>query len=186
MVGITGKTYQLKIELNGKTYTSTTSILPSVPMDSLVFSPEIGDSLGRIKSKWQEPPQPGNCYRWFTKRVGKDDVYLSQFRSVTDDKFINGKEFEFRFSRGRVPNSQAEEDNNIERGLFKIGDSVLVKFCSIGYKEFEYFKSYYQNLSSNGNPFSAPTTLVSNIEGGAIGVWCGYGADIKGIKIIKP
>ena len=29
---------------------------------------------------------------------------------------------------------------------------------------------------SSGNPFSAPTTVTTNIEGGGLGVWGGYGA----------
>ena len=186
MVGVTGKTYNLKIEVNGKVYTASTSILPAVPLDTIYFSPEIADTLGLIKAKLKEPEEQGNNYRWFTKRIGKDAGFVSQFASATDDKFINGKEFEFVFSRGSVPNSQAEDDKNIERGLFKKGDSVLVKFCTIGPKEFRYFRSYYQNLSSNGNPFSAPATLESNIEGGAIGLWCGFGTYLKGIKLNTP
>ncbi|MFN6037842.1 MAG: DUF4249 domain-containing protein [Bacteroidota bacterium] len=186
MIGITGKTYNLKIELNGKIYTSTTTILPAVNLDSLSFSPEVGDTLGLIKSKFKEPDESGNNYRWFTQRVGKDANYVTQFGSISDDKFINGKEFEFFMSRGSAPGSQAPEDQNEERGLFKKGDSVLVKFCTIGQKEYRYFRSYYQNLSSNGNPFSAPATLESNIEGGAIGLWCGYGAFIKGVKLKSP
>ncbi|MFN5182366.1 MAG: DUF4249 family protein, partial [Bacteroidota bacterium] len=186
MVGAAGKTYQLKIEVNGKTYTSSTTILNAVPLDSLYFSYDIGDSLGFIKSKFNEPTELGNNYRWFTQRVGKDQNFVTQFGSVTDDKFINGKEFEFIFSRGSTPNSQAEDDKNIERGYFKKGDSVLVKFCTIGPKEFKYFRSYYQNLSSNGNPFSAPATLESNIDNGAIGIWCGYGAYVKGIRLTNP
>jgi hypothetical protein len=186
LTGIAGKTYSLKIEVNGKVYTSSTKIPAPVPLDSLYFSLEIGDSLGFIKSKFKEPDELGNNYRWFTQRVGKDQTFLPQFGSTTDDKFINGKEFEFIFSRGSAPNSQAEEDQNIERGYFKKGDSVLVKFCTIGPKEFRYFRSYYQNLSSNGNPFSAPATLESNIEGGGIGLWCGYGSYIKGIRLATP
>ncbi len=30
-------------------------------------------------------------------------------------------------------------------------------------------------VSNNGNPFAAPTAIKSNISGGALGYWGGYG-----------
>jgi hypothetical protein len=38
---------------------------------------------------------------------------------------------------------------------------------------------------TDGNPFASPITIRSNIQGGAIGVWGGYGASIDTLKIPK-
>lgn len=183
ITGQTGKSYELKINVNGKTYTSITTIFPAIPIDSLYFKPEENDTLGFLWAHFKDPEEPGNFYRWFAQRVGKDDRYLAPFGSATDDKFFNGKEFDFPNARGTEPNSEKPDDKNEERGYFKKGDSVMVKFCTIGEKEYRYLRSYYQNLSSNGNPFSAPSTLESNISNGAIGFWCGYGTFFKGVRL---
>lgn len=186
MIGVTGRTYNLSITVNGKTYTSSTTILPAIPLDSLFFKAEKGDSLGFIWAHFKEPAGLGNQYRWYAKRIGKDNRFLAPFSSVFDDKFIDGKEFDFAYDRGMEPNSTAEEDNNEERGYFKVGDSVVVKYCTIGEKEFRYLRSWYLNGMSNGNPFAAPSTLESNISGDAIGLWCGYGVFIKGVRLKLP
>jgi hypothetical protein len=186
MLGVTGRTYNLKISLNGKVYTASSTINNPIPLDSLYFKPEVGDSLGFVWAHFKEPAGLGNQYRWFAKRIGKDNRFLAPFSSVFDDKFIDGKEFDFAYDRGVEPNSIANEDHNIEKGFFKVGDTVVVKYCTIGEKEFRYLRSYYLNIMSNGNPFAAPSTLESNIAGDAIGLWCGYGASLKGVRLKLP
>jgi hypothetical protein len=122
-----------------------------------------------------EPATPGDHYRWFAKRIGKDQTFLAPLGSAFDDKFINGKTFDFAYDRAVLQGSTAADDNNIERGYFKRGDQVVVKFCTIGEKEFLFFRSYDANIVSNGNPFAAPSNLQSNINGeNVLGVWCGY------------
>ena len=74
-----------------------------------------------------------------------------------------------------LQNSTADDDNNAEKGYFKKGELVVVKFSTIGEKEFLFFRSYDENAVSNGNPFAAPTNLQSNIQGqNVLGLWCGY------------
>lgn len=175
MVGVAGKTYSLKIELNGRTYTSQTTIYPQVKLDSLWFKVLREDSLGFIYAHLTEPGNEQNQYRWFAQRIGKDQSFLAPLGSAFDDKFINGKSFEFAYDRGMVQNSTATDDNNNVRGFFVKGDQVIVKFCTIGNPEYLFFRSYDANIISNGNPFAAPTNLQSNINGqDVLGVWCGY------------
>lgn len=175
MIGATGKTYSLNIQLNGKTYTSNTTIHPMVKLDSLWFKVTHDDTLGFIYARLTEPAGVGNCYRWFGKRINKDQGFIAPLGSAFDDKFIDGKSFDFAYDRGVLQNSTATDDNNNERGYFKKGDRVIVKFCSIGYDEFLFFRSYDANIISNGNPFAAPTNLQNNIRGeNVLGVWCGY------------
>jgi len=175
MIGVEGRTYHLMISVNGKTYTAQTSIYPLVKLDTLWFKPEKQDSLGFIYTHMHEPPQLGNWYRWEAKRMKKDSGFIAPLGSSFDDKFINGKSFDFAYDRGILQNSTATDDNNAERGYFKKGDRVVVKFSSIGENEFLFFRSYDANIISNGNPFAAPSNLQSNITGqNVLGVWCGY------------
>jgi hypothetical protein len=175
--GQEGKTYKLTIEYLGKNYEAVTTIKPKVSLDSLWFEVFADrDSLGFIWAKLSEPAGMGDAYRWYAKRLGKDANFIAPFGSVFDDKFIDGRSFRFAYNRGSVPNSTAPDDVGPEAGFFKKGDTVVVKFCTIDYPTYEFLRSYEAEVSNNGNPFASPTTIKSNISGGAIGYWGAYNA----------
>lgn len=175
MIGEVGKSYALKIRLaDGRELSSETTIPSPVPLDSVWFRriPE-NDSLGWAWARISDPPASGNCYRWFAKRLGKDNDYLAPAGSVSDDRFYNGLSFDFAATRGKVPNSIADDDNNEEEGLFKAGDTIAVRFTSITEASFKFWRSAESQVNSVGNPFGSPAPLKGNIEGG-IGIWEGY------------
>lgn len=185
IVGQVGRTYSLTITTpDGKSASSTTTIPNPVPLDSLWFEVETNqtgqDSLGFAWAHMTEPAGMGQGYRWFAKRLHKDNTFVPPFGSAFDDKFIDGKSFDFAYSRGSVPGSSATDDNNNERGYFKVGDTIVVKFCAIGQKEVDFFRTYEIEVSNNGNPFAAPGVIKSNISNG-LGVWCGYGVALDTI-----
>jgi len=174
VIGQAGRTYVLTVVADGKTVTSTTTIPTAVPLDSVWFKPEIpGDTLGFAWAYLSEPAGVGNGYRWYTKRLNKDATFLAPFGSTFDDTFVDGKSFEFAYSRPSVNGSTAPDDNNQERGYFKTGDTIVVQFCSIGFHEADFFRTFEIEVSNNGNPFAAPGVIESNVEGG-FGVFCGY------------
>lgn len=175
MTGSVGRTYFLTIVVEGKTYTSQTTLLNPVPLDTLYNKHEGNDSLGFVWAKLSEPAGLGDAYRWYAKRIGKDDDFLAPFGSSFEDKFVDGKQFDFGYDRGEVENSTAIDDNNIESGYFKNGDVIVVKFCHIGMKEYRFLRSRDASILSNGNPFAAPSNVESNVNGeNVIGLWCGY------------
>ena len=171
--GKAGTTYNLTVTAQGKTYTSKTDIPVLVPLDSIWFNVQPPhDSLGFIWAHLTEPAASGNAYRWFAKRLGKDNSFIAPFGSMFDDKFINGKSFDFGYDRGHHPN---EEDNDESSHFYKIGDTIVVKFCTIDRGHYDFWRSFDTEIVSAGNPFAAPTSIITNIEGGALGVWGGYG-----------
>ncbi len=177
LVGQQGKTYTIQVRVNGKTFEAGTTILTPAPLDSLYFDPSSkSDSLGFIEQKFSEPIGSGDCYRWMAKRLGRDDFYAAPFNSVFDDKFIDGKTFEFSYNRGRQPDRLQGGPDDPEQGYFKRGDTVVVKFCKIGRREYEFWNTYYQNKASNSNPFSAPANIKSMFadHDGAFGAFVGY------------
>ena len=179
MTGAIGRSYSLSIVLNGKTYTSQTSLLNPVALDSLWNKHEGNDSLGYVWARLSEPAGLGDAYRWYAMRIGKDNDFIPPFGSSFEDKFVDGKTFDFAYDRGVIDNSTATDDNNIEKGYFKIGDKVIVKFCHIGMKEYRFMRSRDQSILSNGNPFAAPSNVESNVYGeNVIGLWCGYSSSI--------
>lgn len=174
LIGKVGGNYLLTISHDSKTYTSFTSILNPIALDSIYFKGE-KDSLGFVWGHLTEPAGLGNNYRWFAKRYPRDQFYAAPFMSAFDDKFIDGKSFDFSYERPPQPNEQATYDLEPDAGYYKQGDTVIVKFCTIGNKEYLFWRSYYANKSSNGNPFAAPSNIQSTITGeNVIGAFCGY------------
>ena len=175
ITGEVGKTYFLTvIDQSGETATAVTTIPVPVPLDSIWFVPqEEADTLGWIWARLTDPAQLGNNYRWFAKRLGKDADFIAPIGSVFDDEFFNSLSFDFAYNRGNVPNSTAIDDNNEEEGLFKVGDTIVVKFASITKESYDFWRSAETQSSSNGNPFGSPAPLKGNIEGG-IGIWEGF------------
>lgn len=175
MIGEIGKTYSLTIVTpEGTILTSQTSISPAIPLDSTWFKIQEGrDTLGFPWAHLTDPDTSGNCYRWLARRATKDDDFIAPNGSVFEDRFINAKSFDFAYARGAVPNSTAEDDLNDEAGFFKIGDTIYIKFSTIDYANFLFWRSAEAQASTNGNPFASPSALKGNINGG-LGCWGGY------------
>ncbi len=168
IVGKEGRTYALKVVVGGESFSTTSTILSPVALDSLYYDPrnksDLKDSLGFIGQKFKEPKGSGDCYRWMSKRLGRDQLYAAPFNSVFDDKFIDGQTFNFVYDRGRQPDPFSSGGEDPERGYYKRGDTVVVKFSRIGRREYDFWVTYYQNKVSNGNPFSSPTNVKSMFD----------------------
>jgi hypothetical protein len=175
LLGQEGKTYFLNVTVNGNSFTGSSTILSPPKLDSLWFKAE-ADSLGYIWQKFSEQKGLGENYRWYAKRLGRDQFYAAPFSSVFDDKFIDGKTFDFAYDRGPQPNQIQEFRDDPEQGYYKKGDTVVVKFCKIGKNEYDFWYTYYQNKSSNSNPFSAPANIKSTFGNNrnVFGIFCAY------------
>lgn len=163
ITGQVGKTYTLKVRYKSKEYSVQSTLLAPVPLDSLYFRWE-EDSLGFIWQHFKEPVGLGNNYRWFSKRLNtkyKDNFFAAPLFSVFDDKFVDGKAFDFSYDRGPQPDKIQEWRDDPKRNWYRVGDTVAVKFTHIGKTEYDFWYTYYQNKASNSNPFSAPTNVKS-------------------------
>jgi hypothetical protein len=188
LLGQEGRLYSITIKVDGRVYETSTAILYPAKLDSLYFDPsDDNDSLGFILQKFSEPAGGGDCYRWYAKRLSRDEFYAAPFNSVFDDRFIDGKTIEFGYNRGREPDRLEGGPVDQEQGYFKRGDTVVVKFCKIGRREFEFWNTYYQNRSSNGNPFSAPANVKSMFDDHehVFGAFVGYAPYFDTIIIPK-
>lgn len=178
IIGQVNQTYYLTVLADGKTFTSITTIPPLVVLDSAWWKAQPPrDSLGYAWAHFTEPAGLGNAYRWFAKRATKDRRFIAPYAATFDDKFIDGKSFDFAYNRGTDPNDQAAAPpDKIEEGYFKLTDTIYIKFCTIDYNTARFYTTYEAALQTNGNPFSSPVSIISNINGGALGVWGGFGA----------
>ena len=172
LVGEVGKTYTLKVIHNNKTYTSSTKIENPTALDNLFWREQVNlPGYGFSWAKITDSPVMGDAYRWEVKNIS-DGSFSKPFQPFTDDRFYNGKTFEFS-----VENPMSFKDTTIEnqyKGYYKLGDTIVVKFSKLGKKEYQFFEKKYNQIYSGGNPFATPTNIPTNIQGGALGVWAGF------------
>ncbi|WP_343633751.1 DUF4249 domain-containing protein [Fluviicola sp.] len=177
--GQVGKTYSLKVELNGEVFTSSTQIVTPTPLDSVYWKQDPGANAGYGYSWAKLSDPPGfDAYMWEVKRINmvngntKDPAFKATFSPVIDDEFFNGQTFDFFYE-----NPFTWDDETVagpDKGYYKQGDSVVIKFSKIDAAVYEFLEKKYMQLGTAGNPFASPTTIPTNIQGGAIGLWGGY------------
>ncbi|MFM2155875.1 MAG: hypothetical protein RL516_624 [Bacteroidota bacterium] len=175
MFGEEGRTYKLTIiTKDNQQLSSTAKLQPHIALDSTWFKVQENlDSLGLAWAHLTDPDTIGNYYRWMAKRITKDDLFLAPLGSAFEDKFINGQSFDFNALRGQIPNSTKPDDVKEEAGLFKKGDTIIVKFCAVDRGTFEFWRDAETQISNNGSPFAVPSNIKSNITGG-LGVFATY------------
>ena len=155
LVGITGKTYNLKVVTNAVTLTSSSKMPTMINFDSLVVEdfPNFGKTIKVVTPFYNDPKGLGNNYNLSMFKNGRliKDVF------AYDDIFIDGKKVTFPLIYSR------------ENDEFKKGDIIEVVMNCIDYDNYKYWFSFSQ--SSTGSPQAVPNNPISNIKGNAIGVF---------------
>ncbi len=177
LTGEVGERYELIIDVNGDRIRGETGIPNPVPLDSAWFETyEDREDEGFAWAVIDDPDTSGNQYRWYAKRVNEgsdgdpvDPAYVAPMGSVLDDRFFNGKRFEFSYQRGGTPGI-GEPD----RPFYEVGDTIAVKFTSIEEDVFQFYRTFEETQFNTGNPFAAPTEIRSNVDS-ALGIWAGFG-----------
>ena len=174
-----GKEYKLFIEHDGNIISANTEIPDRVEVDSLHFESPPGqknDSFALLWGILNDPPDGMNFYRYFIKENFKKNY---SYNSLRDDKIINGQSIKFPFPKPVQPGSK---DFDFETGnLYKRGDTIQFKFCSISEDEFTFWKSF--QFSKNQGLFSSYVRPSDNIDNG-IGIWGGQNCQI--VNMIVP
>lgn len=172
--GVAGKTYYLTVTFSGDTITASTTIPQPRQFDKIWFERESGeDSLGFIGLTFTDDGSTQNYYRLLTKRVNKDNRFLPTNISTYGDRDINGQSFTVFLYR-KYDSFSAEKDSMM---YYKVGDTVLVKFCSIDKTTFDIWRSLESEEINMGNPFASPNSRVkTNVKNG-LGIWAGYGVE---------
>ncbi|MFN2430076.1 MAG: DUF4249 domain-containing protein [Cryomorphaceae bacterium] len=183
LLGEENTSYKLEIDLDGERLSAITHIPEIIEPDSLWFrlwadSPRYGFLYGNVS----DPDTLNNAYRVFTKRLEsqfndnpEDPVFYAPFQSAFLDEFFNGQTVEVTFTRGMPNNSSRPADQGNAEGFFESGDRIVLKFCSTDEPTYQFFRTFDAQQGTNGSPFSAPSNIISNIEGG-LGIWAGYAA----------
>jgi hypothetical protein len=176
MLGEVGKNYTLNVDLNGKSFTATTSILPPTQLVELFWKPD-GNYTDRGYSwaKLSDAPGTYDAYKWQVKRLNaayNDDHFFEPFNPYYDDTFFDGKTFEFSYENPMTCRDDFEPEDL--RCYYLLGDTVVVKYSKLGQDVYEFMEKKYNQIYSAGNPFATPLNIPTNIKGGALGIWAGY------------
>ncbi|MCB9034009.1 MAG: DUF4249 family protein [Chitinophagales bacterium] len=177
-VGALGGTYQLLIEVDGETITSTTTIPAyTVGFDSLWIeshpNADYADEYFQLYG-FLNDPNTTEFYRYFT--FSQKTSLLISDNSVFDDAFFNGQRFEIFIPKGRRIGNNSNDETGFDEtnGYWNNNDSILnVKLCIIDKPHYDFWRTLESSRNSQGNPFGSFVYVKSNIIGG-LGIWGGY------------
>ena len=209
MLGKSGMTYYLEIKWKNEVITSSTTIPEPTPMDCLwVEKNELVEKEFKydIRAIFSDNANIQNNVLIRSKRLEhwkKDTNCIVTMNhdpklllvDVGPDVLINGETFEVYFPRpkddGGVSFNTYNSDHyrecygsNSNDSVLIPKDVVLIKFCQINEPSMRFWRGLFRQFGTNGNPFSEPMNLVSNINNG-LGIWTGYGAVYYKVPIVK-
>ncbi|MEL6590488.1 MAG: DUF4249 domain-containing protein [Bacteroidota bacterium] len=169
ILGALGEAYTLEIEADGQSYQTTSSIQPSVPLDSVSFVVQNGGPIEGIfpRVHFQDP--------------AGEDTYL---RFVV---FVNGQ-----------PRSNILiYDDNLSDGANAIsplvvlglqpGDELLIQAWSLDRAGYDYYftlSNIVGDAFGAGGQSAAPSNPTSNIEGKAVGYFGAHA--VSSISVVVP
>ncbi|HPI53055.1 MAG TPA: DUF4249 domain-containing protein [Chitinophagaceae bacterium] len=160
--GTPGRTYTLQVQVDGKQFTSISTMPYPTPLDTInvlnfgfggpdqkALIPVYKDSAG-IK----------NYYRFivYKNTERQDDIHIN------DDQFADGL---------------VAQQPLFGRAEYKSGDEVTIAMQGIDYGAYLYFYSLLQNTGGG----ATPANPVSNIQGGALGYFSAHCITAKSITI---
>jgi len=150
IIGTPGNTYQLKVLVEGKTYTASSTMPQPVVLDSVSYEYEEKDMTSTPQVNFQDPANTVNYYSITVKKNGKP---LAIFQAENDE-----------LSNGRYIHTKVDGDSVI----FRKNDVAQVFLASIDHGTYT-FLSEAAAVAFNNNQLAAPATPSSNIAGGCVG-----------------
>lgn len=167
-----GKTYHLRIVVDGHEFTATCKVPEKVNLDSVYIDDFTGFGDVRKFSYviFQDPPETENWYRFIQYKSG---IQNSNIFILSDE-----------FSNGRTINTFLAYFDQSDVQRIDAGDTIKIEMQTIAKPVYDFFRSLSQS-STGGTEVIAPGNPISNIEGGAIGYFNTYISQRKTV-IVKP
>lgn len=184
LIGISGRTYYLRVLYRGIEYQAN-SYMPPVPkIDSLGYIKKVSekDGLGYYIPLlyFSEPQGIKNFYLIQLK----DEIlsrryparFLWQFSILSDEylqPYVNG----LNVSLGATP-------GGIEYPIYREGDSIYIALCSLTQGAYKFYEALLQQFKNDGGAYQlSPGSPPSNISNGALGYFLASSITGKKVKI---
>ena len=175
IVATTSSLYRLTVNVAGETFSAEAFMPEPAVLDSLTYIPVAnffgpppeGPPKFNVFLNFQDPPV-SNFYRAVYARNGNLKNDLSDLQ-IFDDAITNGNYI-------TIPIFNQE---------YKLGDTANVALLTMDASVYTFLETFTSAASADaGSPFSAaPDNPISNIEGGALGVFAAY-ARTEGVVVI--
>ena len=176
--GQVGKTYTLKVEYSGRTVTAQTTIPESVPLEWIKVE-STDDGRKYMMAGLKDDPSEKNYYKLFTRVARKDSTYTSSFMGLINDETLTEGVNEINI-RGEFIPEYGNEESSI---YYEDDDMVMVRFCTLDRRSYEYWEDFDDILMLSRNPFFPVNRKVrSNVSTG-YGYWAGYGSRYYRVSI---
>ncbi len=162
----TNATYSLKVRVDDEIFTAAAYMPESVSIDSLTFKP--------VLNFFGPPPQGPPKFRAFLNF--QDPIARNYYRAVFEGASDSGD----KLDEIQVFDDELTNGNYIEIPVFnreyELGDTANVALQTMDADVYKFFDTFESAASADaGSPFSAaPDNPISNIQGGAIGVFAAY------------
>jgi Domain of unknown function (DUF4249) len=161
--GVEGRTYTLKVESDGQTYTATSTMPQAVTFDTLGLIERIGfrDTNLYAEAGFKDPGNETNYYR-FLEAIN----YAIQSRIfVLDDEYSNG----------RYINYTLRSDSSLTPG-----ENVIVEMECIDQGTYQYFSTFNE---ATGATNLTPANPVSNFSNNALGYFSAHTSQYKALIV---
>lgn len=182
--GVENHTYELHIKYKGKEYTACERMVPKTPIDKIVMK-RIDTGEGEPNEtpciSFYNPPEEHNYYLLKTdfcssKVLRVASVYNLYYGttnsagwpySILDDEYLAENVIDYVVSEGEqfvLPNRPGFS--------YPVSDSIWIKMQSISENCYQVFDQMIKQIRSDGGTFSSrPTSVKSNIDNGAYGIF---------------
>ncbi len=170
--GQSGRTYTLKVQTDGKEYTSQSKMPEAVEFQGLEqdFFMVAGETSYTLLPIFVDPPALGNRYLFTYSVNDNPKKYFSEFSDNVNNGAPNQRPL-------ILPND--DEDGAVK---VKVGDKITVKMQCIDDAVYTFYSALLQ-LSGGGGGGVTPTNPPSNISNGALGYFSAHTVSVKTIVI---
>lgn len=168
LVGIEGRTYQLRVEAEGKTYNAFSKMPRLVQLDSLRYSPIQfnGERRSAVVPVYTDPTSLGDNYRFILSINGVVDENYFQWNDNTNNGNVNARPV---FSRN---------------ARIVSGDRLSIEMQSVDETAYLYHYALSQLAGNGPGGGTTPSNPPNNISGGALGLFSAHTLQTK--TIVAP
>lgn len=167
LTGQTGRTYSLRIAVDNKVFTASSTMPYKVPFDSLAIREEPNENKTVLAAIpfFTDPKGQGNYYRFNQYINGQLDKTLYEL----SDDFTDGQ-------ANTWPLLRSDPDSTL-----KPLDQVTVDMQCIDHPVYEYWFS--MDESSTGDASNIPSNPVTNLQGGALGYFSAHTSQTRSVVV---
>ena len=170
--GEPGHFYQLRVAVNGQTFTASCTMPQPVLMDTLYVSPGPFGQYKFATLYYTDPGGVNNGYRFiqYVNGVKEPTIFWE------DDEFTDGQSVYMQLD---VSASEKDDPRNI-----KTGDEVMVEMLCLDDPVYQFWYTMRTGGGDGNDNSASPANPITNITGGAMGYFSAHTISRK--SVIAP